>query len=259
MARSDLNWDACAADYARHRPGPPDSYYDIVGRLIGGFSGQRVVDLGTGPGLVAIKLAERGAHVSGYDTSPRQIEQARLRAQGMHNPPTFITGAAEDLLIDGPELDLAIANMSWWYFDAKRILDLLSIRMKPQGSLVISAFTECPDDPATAIAESVLRDFGGEHQRPDTFSPAPWHGRLSAHHPFRQHAAISYIETMPFNATSWVGRWLASKMVLRSLSAEAKPAFASTLKQKILHHCGDAFHVKYRIAIEIYRLSLKQI
>jgi len=206
MPQGPPNWDQCAEDYARHRPGPPESYYDLVGRLIGGFSGRRAVDLGTGPGLVAIQLAERGARVSGYDISPRQIEQARLQAQGMNAPPLFLAGAVEDLLVDAPDLDLAIANMSWRYFDSKRILDLLSIKMNPQGTLVISEFNALPDDPANRIGEAVLRSFGGRRERPDRFTPAPWRGQLSEHHSFVQRAAIAYTEAIPFSAEGWVGR-----------------------------------------------------
>lgn len=254
MPQEPLNWDRCAEDYARHRPGPPDSYYDLVGRLIDGFSGRMAVDLGTGPGLVAIQLAERGAHVSGYDSSRRQIEQARMRARGMAHPPVFLAGAAEDLLADAPKLDLAIANMSWWYFDSRRILDLLSIKMNPQGSLVLSEFKSLPEDPANRIAESVLRHFGGRRERAGQFTPAPWCGRLSEHHSFTQRAAIGYTEAIPFSAESWVGRWLASKTVLLTLPRELTTRFASTLKQEISQQLGEQFLVHHGISIQIHGL-----
>lgn len=252
MPQRKPNWDHNAEYYARYRPGPPDSYYNLVGHLTGGFRGRTAVDLGTGPGLVAIQLAERGSHVSGYDISQRQIEQARIRAQGMARPPVFFAGAAEDLLADAPKLDLAIANMSWWYLDSGRILDLLSIKMNPQSSLIISEFNSLPEDPANRIAEAVLHNYGGHRIRPDQFSPSPWCGRLSENHFFVQRAVIGYTEAIPFTVEGWVGRWLASKAVLMTLPREMTTHFASTLQQEIRQDLGEQFLVHHGISIQIY-------
>jgi SAM-dependent methyltransferase len=70
------------ADYATHRPGPPPRLYDLLAALGVGGAGQRVLDLGTGTGLVARELARRGAVVSGIDVAAGQIAAARASARG---------------------------------------------------------------------------------------------------------------------------------------------------------------------------------
>ncbi len=48
-----FDWGRTSRDYATHRPGPPPSCYDMLARLGVGLAGQRVLDLGTGTGVLA--------------------------------------------------------------------------------------------------------------------------------------------------------------------------------------------------------------
>ena len=47
------------------------------------LTGKRIIDLGCGPGLYVSRLARTGARVTGVDFSPRSIEYARERVQGL--------------------------------------------------------------------------------------------------------------------------------------------------------------------------------
>ena len=46
-----IDWGKTSADYAGHRPGPPQSYYSRLRALGIGSPNQRVLDLGTVPAL----------------------------------------------------------------------------------------------------------------------------------------------------------------------------------------------------------------
>src|SRR5262245_45815238 len=83
-----INWGATSGDYAEFRPGPPDEFYDRLKALGIGLPSQRVLDLGTGTGVIARALARRGSSVSGIDIAPGQIKEARRLAD------------AEELYID---------------------------------------------------------------------------------------------------------------------------------------------------------------
>jgi ubiquinone/menaquinone biosynthesis C-methylase UbiE len=50
-----------------------------VDRVLGDVEGLDVLDVGAGTGRHAIRLAERGAHVTAVDFSERMLEQARLK------------------------------------------------------------------------------------------------------------------------------------------------------------------------------------
>jgi 2-polyprenyl-3-methyl-5-hydroxy-6-metoxy-1,4-benzoquinol methylase len=83
-----IDWGATSGDYAVFRPGPPDEFYDRLKALEIGLPKQRVLDLGTGTGVIARALTRRGSSVSGIDIAPGQIKEARRLAD------------AEELYID---------------------------------------------------------------------------------------------------------------------------------------------------------------
>ena len=51
-----IDWGRTSRDYARHRPGPPPSYFERLAALGVGRPGQRLLDLATGTGLAVLLL-----------------------------------------------------------------------------------------------------------------------------------------------------------------------------------------------------------
>jgi SAM-dependent methyltransferase len=75
-----FDWDLTTADYALHRSGPPASLYEHLRALGIGLEGQSVLDLGTGTGVIARRLAGQGCRVTAIDIARGQIEAARRLA-----------------------------------------------------------------------------------------------------------------------------------------------------------------------------------
>ena len=70
-------------DYARYRDIYPQEFYDrITGRNLCA-AGQRVLDVGTGTGVLPRNMYRYGARWTGTDLSENQIAQARLLSEGM--------------------------------------------------------------------------------------------------------------------------------------------------------------------------------
>ena len=91
MERSDKNidggkpfdWGRTSADYARYRDIYPQKFYDrIIARDLC-VTGQSVLDVGTGTGVLPRNLYRYGAKWIGTDVSENQIAQARLLSEGM--------------------------------------------------------------------------------------------------------------------------------------------------------------------------------
>jgi ubiquinone/menaquinone biosynthesis C-methylase UbiE len=66
--------------YARYRLGYPPQLIARVGALAGLVQGDAVMDLGCGPGLLAIPFAERGMRVTAIDPEPEMLAAARRAA-----------------------------------------------------------------------------------------------------------------------------------------------------------------------------------
>ena len=97
--------------------------------------GQRVLDLATGPVLVAAAAAERGASVVGVDLSPVMIALASER----HPHLAFREGDAEDLPFDDATFDAVVCNFGLGHFpDAPRAVAECVRVLAPGGRLALS-------------------------------------------------------------------------------------------------------------------------
>lgn len=104
--------------------------------------GDRVLDVGCGPGRHAIELAQRGVIVHGIDISDRFIEIARQNAP---RGATFERGDARSLPFDS-EFDAVICLCQGAFGlmtangDDYKVLAGMSRALKPGGRLALSAF-----------------------------------------------------------------------------------------------------------------------
>jgi ubiquinone/menaquinone biosynthesis C-methylase UbiE len=80
---------------------------EFVARLDIG-AGERVLDVATGTGNLAIPAARRGAFVTGVDIAPNLIEQARVNAEQEGLEITFDVGDAEELTYSDGAFDTVV-------------------------------------------------------------------------------------------------------------------------------------------------------
>jgi SAM-dependent methyltransferase len=103
--------------------------------------GQRVLDVGCGPGRHARALATRGIEVVGVDISPRFVE---LAAEGAPAGATFVVGDARRLTFDR-EFD-AVISLCQGGFGLVReedpsVLEGIVRALRPGGQVALTAFS----------------------------------------------------------------------------------------------------------------------
>ena len=132
-------------DYAEARPGFPDSFYERLDRMRP-LRGARALDLGTGPGVIALELAARGAQVAGLDISENQIRAARELAEtrGLAQACRFEVAPAEQSGQPDASIDLVTAGTCWHWFDHARALAEVARVLAPGGLLAIANYTYLP-------------------------------------------------------------------------------------------------------------------
>lgn len=244
------DWARTSVDYAAHRPGPPDAFYDSLAIQGIGLSGQRLADLATGTGLLARTFAGRGAQVSGIDIAPGQVAVARELARAEGLDAAFSVASAEATGLPGGVFDAVTANQCWLYFDAARAAAEVRRLLCPGGRLVISHFSFLPRQSEIVAASEalVLR------HNPD-WSGAGWDGNWDIYQPppgFRRTAALAFDVMIPFDRTDWRGRMRALRGIGASLPADAVAAFDAEHAQLLNDIAPDTFDVPHRVEASVF-------
>ena len=168
-----FDWGKTSREYARYRDIYPEEFYKkIVDRSLC-INGQRVLDLGTGTGVLPRNLYKYGAEWTGTDISPEQIEQARILATASKMKIDFQEVPTEQLEFPARSFDVITACQCFWYFDHEKVMPKLAELLKKDGKLLILYMAWLPyeDRLAGASEELILK-----------YSPT-WSGAGETRHP----------------------------------------------------------------------------
>jgi SAM-dependent methyltransferase len=250
-----IDWGKTAADYARHRPGPPSSYYARLTALNIGLPGQRLLDLGTGTGVVARQMAAQGCEVVASDIAAESVVVAAELAKADNLQIEFQVAAAEDTEVAPQSIDVVTANQCFLYFDVERVLTKLQQWLKPNGVLVISHFSWLPH--VDAIAEA---SEGLILQHNPNWQGAGYNGQTQPRYPgltkqMHYSGYFYYDEPVHFSRDSWLGRIRASRGIGATLSPDQVAAF-NTEHQRLLEEIAEPeFTVTHRIDAHVLRMG----
>jgi SAM-dependent methyltransferase len=104
-------------------------------------AGDRVLDVATGTGAVAILAAKRGADVVGQDLAPVLVETARERAAQEGVDVEFEVGDAEAMTYDDATFDVVLSTCGVMFApDHAAVAGELSRVTKPAGRLAIACW-----------------------------------------------------------------------------------------------------------------------
>jgi len=242
-----------SGDYSAFRPGPPDEFYDRLQALGVGPSGQRILDLGTGTGVIARALVRRGCIVAGIDIAPEQIEEARRLAQIDRLKTDFQVAPAEDPPFVESTFDVATANQCFLYFDRNRALAALRRVLTPHGRLVTSHFNWLPRiDVIAAASEELILKFNPSWQAAGfdgIVEPLPsWVPNDIVLEGF-----FWFDVDVPFDRNSWRGRIRASRRVGASMPPSQVETFDEEHGALLDRIAPQTFTIKHRIDAHIQR------
>ena len=250
-----IDWGKISADYSVFRPGPPDSFYRKLRALDVGLEGQRILDLGTGTGVLARQFAQQGAVVAGIDISGEQIEAAKGLAEAERVAVDFRVAPAEEPPFPDRSFDVVTASQCWLYFDKARAIPQVKRLLDEDGLLVVASFSWLPrlDSVAAASEKLVLKynpqwsaaDYVGDHQ------PLPrW-----AEGFFKVKAFFYYDEPIHFTRDSWRGRIRASRGIGAALSPGEVERFDEEHARLLKDITGERFTVLHRISCNMLRFT----
>lgn len=247
-----FDWSRASGDYARWRDIYPASFYENIKKLGLCAPDSRVLDLGTGSGVLSRALYHTGARFTGVDISPGQVAEAKRLSTEQAMEIDYRVGPAEGLAFPDASFDAVLAAMSFSYMDADAVLPNIHRMLCPGGHFALLAMLWLPkeDEIARGTERLVLKynpGWTGGGYRRATPQPPEWAGEL-----FIPDCTVAYAEDVPFTREGWLGRIRSCRGVGASdLSGEALAAFDAE-HAAFLQEFPEPLMIPHHIIIQLF-------
>ena len=242
-----VDFGKTAGDYARHRAGFPDAFFQRLLDEKLACPGELALDLGTGTGAVARGLALRGCAVTGLDPSEALLAQAAELDREAGVQVRQVRSKVEDATFPDASFDLVTAGQCWHWFDRPHAAALARRWLRPGGRLVIAHFDWLPL-PGNMVedTERLIRSHnpawnlgGGTGLYPDWLNDVRGAG-------FGDVRTFSFDVAVPYTHRDWRGRIRASAGVGASLAPAAVERFDAELAELLAaRHPADPMAVPH--------------
>jgi SAM-dependent methyltransferase len=134
--------------YLNGRPTYPPLLSKRVADLVGLSKEHRVLDLGTGPGFLAIDFAAHAGHVVAVDPAPEMLEIARDVVAKANVNVTVREGSSFDLPADLDSVRLVTIGRAFHWMDRAATLRRLDVIVEPKGAIALfqEKYPDVPDN-----------------------------------------------------------------------------------------------------------------
>lgn len=215
-----FDWGKVSEQYAKYRDIYPDMFYEKIAQRNLCVKGQRVLDLGTGTGVLPRNMYCYGAEWVGTDISENQILYAKKLSEESNLNIEYHVSAAEDICFPEKTFNIITACQCYWYFDYKKLIPQLTRVLKPDGKLLLLCMEWLPleDKIAGSSEELVLKYSPKWTGAGRTKQPISVPDELYKYFEYVYHE--EYDIDVPFTKEAWHGRMKACRGIGASLPPE---------------------------------------
>jgi SAM-dependent methyltransferase len=231
-----------AAYYARYRPPYPAALVPLLARTFDLDGTGRLLDLGCGPGPVAIRLAHLFQHVVGMDPEPDMLREGAIEAgrAGVTNI-EWVEGSSETLSPSHGPYRLVTMGESFHWMDRPRTLAALYDLIDVGGGIAIvgrgAPLPLPPMTPWRAAVARVLRDYLGDVLLPWDRPPIAdeeRHQVVVRRSPFTEVAEHNELFEVEWNLDSMLGNLYSMSFCNRDRLGERAEPFERDIRSAVL-------------------------
>lgn len=248
-----FDWGKTSADYAKYRDIYPREFYERIHSLGIAEKGQRVLDIGTGTGVLPRNMCEYGAHFTGTDIAENQIEYAKKLAMAADMKIDFLCSSTEELEFPDGSFDAITACQCFFYFDHERLAPKAARMLSDGGRLAVLYMAWLPfDDKIAGESEKLVLKYnpvwsGCGEKRHEINIPEVYNEY------FEREAELVFDVNVPFTRESWNGRIKACRGIGASLSSEEIARFEQEHKRLLENIAPENFDILHYYAITVLK------
>ncbi|MCX5515951.1 class I SAM-dependent methyltransferase [Kaistia algarum] len=157
-------FETTAETYALYREPYPPNFFVAVARQLGFQGSEALIDLGTGPGMLALGFRPFVASILGVDPEPAMLAAAREAATAAHVEFPLFAGRTEDLPADIGRFDLVTIGRALHWMDKATSLPVLDRLLLPDGAILVCGCSPAKDgsNPWLDILERIVHSWAAE-------------------------------------------------------------------------------------------------
>lgn len=250
---SGFDFGKTSADYAKYRDIYPEEFYRHFLENSVGIRGQKVLDVGTGSGVIPRNMYRFGADFTGTDISENQIAEAKRLAAQQGMDIAFTACPAEKMPFPESSFDAVTACQCFFYFDHDLLAPRLHSLLKKDGILAVAYMGWLSGDDSTAKASEQLvlkynpKWTGYGEVRHENHIPEIY-GRY-----FETVKSEMFDLDVPFTREGWNGRIKSCRGIGASLTESEVSAFSDEHMKLLSEIVPQKFTVKHFAAFTFLR------
>lgn len=222
------------AYYESARPPYGAAFFSAAARKLGLDRGQRLLDVGAGPGILTIGFAPYCREALGIDPEPAMIEAARAAAERAGVAASFMEGRFEDVAASLGVFDVVAIGRAIHWLDPEPALVALDRVVAPRGRILACGASSVKDG-----RNPWLDAFNAVRDRWKGARPARDHHAFFAGGPFAPSGTIRVEATYAVPVERLAERVLSMSTSSSERLGDDVPAMKSAMREALAPFAAD--------------------
>lgn len=236
-------FETAARHYVAGRPAYAPRLISRVAGLCGLRDSDRVLDLGCGPGQLAVAFAPLAAEVVAMDPEPEMLRLAAAAADEVGGKVTFVHGGSYDLAPSLGSFRMVTIGRAFHWMDRVDTLRRLDGMIEPDGTVVLfhTGHPTVPDNAWLADYRALIDRYAADDMQRSLRRSPDWirHEAVLLDSPFSQLETVGVIERRHTPVESLVERALSMSSTSRGRIGEQVDDLARAIRETMTIHAHN--------------------